>query len=107
MWMDREGTKTPLRSMPTQLVQPSVLAGWHARLAIEINDGKQLAIWVYELGARHAVTQLTLNPARESKPVWTPDGRHIAFWSNARTIRPNLYWQRADGTGDAQRLTTQ
>ncbi len=40
------------------------------------------------------------------KPVWTPDGRRLVF-SSARADKStlNLYWQRADGTGDAQRLT--
>jgi Tol biopolymer transport system component len=38
--------------------------------------------------------------------VWTPDGRRIAFASTrADHSTANLYWQRADGTGDAQRLT--
>jgi serine/threonine-protein kinase len=39
-------------------------------------------------------------------PVWTPDGRRIAF-SSARADKAtgNLYWQRADGTGEAERLT--
>jgi serine/threonine-protein kinase len=41
-------------------------------------------------------------------PVWTPDGARIAFASNrgrAASQGGNLYWQPADGTGEAQRLT--
>jgi serine/threonine-protein kinase len=38
-------------------------------------------------------------------PVWTPDGRRITFASaRAGNGTRNLYWQRADGTGDAERL---
>ena len=38
--------------------------------------------------------------------MWTPDGRRIAFGSDrANKATLNLYWQRADGTGEAQRLT--
>jgi len=38
--------------------------------------------------------------------VWTPDGRRLVLTSNrADKSVSNLYWQRADGTGDAQRLT--
>lgn len=36
--------------------------------------------------------------------MWTPDGRRIAF-SSGRDAAANLYWQRADGSGEAQRLT--
>ena len=40
------------------------------------------------------------------RPVWTPDGRRIAFTSKrGDKTASNLYWQRADGTGEVQRLT--
>jgi Tol biopolymer transport system component len=39
-------------------------------------------------------------------PLWTPDGTRIAFASRrADRISSNLHWQRADGTGEPQRLT--
>ena len=101
-WMDRAGRRTPLRAMPTNWGNPQFSPDG-TRLAVEINDGKQLAVWVYEW-AHDRPSQLTLNPAQNQKPVWTPDGRRIVFWSN-RDVQQNLYWQRADGTGDAQRLT--
>jgi hypothetical protein len=37
-------------------------------------------------------------------PVWSPDGGWIAFGST-RAGTTNLYAQRADGTGEVQRLT--
>jgi serine/threonine-protein kinase len=38
--------------------------------------------------------------------VWTPDGGRIVFASDrANRGTPNLYWQRADGSGSVQRLT--
>jgi eukaryotic-like serine/threonine-protein kinase len=101
-WMDRTGRRTPLRAMSTNWGNPRFSPDG-TRLAVEINDGKQLAVWVYEWEHDRA-SQLTLNPAQNQKPVWTPDGRRIVFWSN-RDVQQNLYWQRADGTGDAQRLT--
>jgi Tol biopolymer transport system component len=39
--------------------------------------------------------------------VWSPDGTRIAFASRRDDQSTfNLYWQRADGTGEAERLTT-
>ena len=101
-WLDRAGRRTPLRATSTNWGNPQFSPDG-TRLAVEINDGKQLAVWVYEWEHDRA-SQLTLNPAQNQKPVWTPDGRRIVFWSN-RDVQQNLYWQRADGTGDAQRLT--
>jgi serine/threonine-protein kinase len=101
-WLDRAGRRTPLRATPANWGNPRFSPDG-TRLAVEINDGRQLAVWVYEW-EHDRPSQLTLNPAQNQKPVWTPDGRRIVFWSN-RDVQQNLYWQRADGTGDAQRLT--
>ena len=37
------------------------------------------------------------------RPTWTPDGNRIAYAELGGAT--NLYWQRADGSGDPQRLT--
>ena len=103
-WMERDGKTTPLRD---------TLANWSnlqfapdgRRLAMQIAAPGPSDIWVYEW-ARETITRLTSDPAFDSKPVWTPDGRHIAF-ASARADKStlNLYWQPADGTGDTERLT--
>jgi serine/threonine-protein kinase len=52
------------------------------------------------------MSRLTFDPGRDTRPVWTPDVSRIAFSSTrADKATPNLYWQRADGTGEAERLT--
>jgi Tol biopolymer transport system component len=42
------------------------------------------------------------------KPVWTPDGRRLTFASDRDdpARRQNLFWQLADGSGRAERLTS-
>ena len=50
------------------------------------------------------LTRLTFDPGSDRFPVWTPDGRRIAFTS-MRAGASNLFWQAADGTGPVERLT--
>ncbi|MGH9651584.1 MAG: hypothetical protein ACRD3I_14095, partial [Terriglobales bacterium] len=61
-------------------------------------------LWVYEW-ERDTMTRLTSSPGFNGAPVWTPDGKHIAFASQKHGGARNIYWIRADGAGEAQRLT--
>ena len=103
LWMDRDGRTTPLRATPAQWSDPR-FAPDGRRLAVDIFDGRQYDVWIYDW-ARDALSRLTADPAYDVKPAWTPDGRRIAFASTRGNSQYNLYWQRADGTGDVQRLT--
>ena len=49
--------------------------------------------------------RLTNDPADEQGPVWTPDSRRLILSSTCNN-NPNLYWQAADGTGAAVRITS-
>ncbi|HKD10757.1 MAG TPA: protein kinase, partial [Thermoanaerobaculia bacterium] len=103
-WMDREGKTSVLRAAPADWVNPRFSPDGK-RLALQISDGKQEDVWIYEWG-RDTLSRLTFDPADDRSPVWTPDGRRIVFGSN-RAVKSaqNLWWQRADGTGEPQRLT--
>jgi len=100
-WMDRTGKVTALRATPTNWSSPAFSPDGR-RLAIDINNG-QADVFVYEW-ARDTLTRVTFDAKTDAKPVWTPDGRRIVFRSD-RDKTFNLYWQRADGSGDVQRLT--
>jgi Protein kinase domain/WD40-like Beta Propeller Repeat len=103
-WMDQSGKVAPLR--PARVVWTNAAfspAG--ERLAVQIL-ATQSDIWVYDL-ARETLTAVTVDPAADVRPVWSPDGRDLAFGSaRADNSTTNLYLQRADGTGGAMRLTT-
>jgi serine/threonine-protein kinase len=102
-WMDRNG-KTALLRAQTANWSNIRFAPDGRHLAVEILDG-QNDIWVYDL-TRDVMTPLTSDPASDTSPVWTPDGRRIVFASTrANPAAPNLYWLRVDGSGEAQRLT--
>jgi Tol biopolymer transport system component len=101
--MNREGKTTPLRFTPANWFE-LLFAPDGQRLAMQIRD-KSSDIWVYDL-RQETLTRVTQDPGLAGTPVWTPDGRGIVFASaRGDRLAPNLYWQRADGTGAAVRLT--
>jgi serine/threonine-protein kinase len=66
-------------------------------------EGGSVNVWLFDW-ERDTPTRLTFTPGLEAFPVWSPDGKHIVFTSTRRGA-PNLYWTRADGAGEAVRLT--
>jgi Tol biopolymer transport system component len=101
-WMDAKGATTVLRGEPADWFYPRFSPDGQ-KLAITIGAGGSTDVWIHE--AARDLTKLTFEPKRDFAPVWTPDGRRIAIASDRADGPPNLYWQRADGTGDTQRLT--
>jgi Tol biopolymer transport system component len=104
LWFDRQGRTETLRSTPARF-EAYRFAPDGKRIALALNDGIQDDIWIYDI-ARDTLARLTFDPATDSDPVWTPDGRRIVFASlrGPAGTSPTLYWQRADGTGEAERL---
>ena len=106
-WRDSEGKFMPLRQTPADYNNP-VFSPDGKRLALEINDGKETDIWVYEW-ERDILTRLTFGGGdkREdnTNPIWTADGQRITYSSDEKSGASDLYWTRADGGGDTRRLT--
>jgi Tol biopolymer transport system component len=103
-WMTRDGKTSVLRAAKASWANPRFSPDGQ-KLAVDIFDGKQKDIWVYDW-ARDRLTQLTFDPGQDRMPVWTPNGQHIIFQSDrANPPISNLYWVNADGTGKAVRLT--
>jgi Tol biopolymer transport system component len=101
-WVRRDGRTQPLRPAPAAYRDALRFSPDGERLAVAIVN-QQSDIWVYEL-SRDFLSRLTAHPSLDVDPVWTPDGRRIAFRS-ARNGVDNLYWQRSDDAGEPQRLT--
>jgi serine/threonine protein kinase/Tol biopolymer transport system component len=101
-WMDREGKFQPLLETPGCYSNPAFSSDGK-RLALEIFDGKRRDIWVYGW-ERDSLTRLTFGGGNNGYPVWTPNGQRIVYSSQDKGGTYNLWWIRADGAGDAQRL---
>ena len=102
-WVDRRGKEDVISAEPRNYASVR-LSPDGTRLALDVREG-QNDIWIYEL-ARQTMTRLTLDPAIDGFPVWTPDGRRILFESTRKSINFQIYSQAADGTGAAEQLTT-
>ena len=74
------------------------------RLAVGIVSSQQADVWVYDLDGASAIRRLTLQ-GRNQHPVWSADSQRVAFQSD-REGDLGIFWQRADGSGAPERLTT-
>ena len=101
-WMDHDGKFLPLRETAGGFANPAFSPDGK-RLALEIREGSKSDVWVYEW-ERDTLTRLTLAGEINGSPVWTPDGQRIVYSSQQKDGLSSLWWMRADGAGDAQRL---
>ncbi len=103
VWVNRQGREDPIKAPPRAYAIPRISPDG-TRVALDIRDQAN-DIWIWDLG-RQTLMRLTNDPGLDQSPVWTPDGRRV-IWASQRTQgNPNLFWQAADGTGAAERLTT-
>jgi Tol biopolymer transport system component len=104
-WMDSTGKTEPLLPVPGLYFTPR-LSPDGKRLALSVGpSGSGGDIQVYEL-QRDTMTRVTFtqtNTLTNNFPVWTPDGKRIAFGS-ASPGANSLRWVRADGAGEPQLL---
>ena len=99
--VDRAGARTPLNIPPGAHGQPRVSPSGR-QLALHTADGTGRAVWIDDLTGAASMRRLTFQGAND-KPTWTPDGQRIVF-SSDREGGNGLFWQRADGSGSAERL---
>ena len=106
-WLDRSGSLTTLRAEPAQWGAP-VFSPNGRLLALDMVTGSsgERHLWLYEW-ERDAMTRLTVGGiGNNTRAVWAPDGQSLAFMSDRASNRVrNIYWQRADGSGQGVALT--
>jgi Tol biopolymer transport system component len=100
VWVDRTGAvesvPAPVRAYSTPRLSPDGRG-----IVLWTNGDRNM--WYYDL-SRRSLVRVT-SDGRNARPIWTPDGKRIVFGSAAGGDE-NLFWQPADGSGTAERLTT-
>ncbi|MGH9388305.1 MAG: protein kinase domain-containing protein [Vicinamibacteria bacterium] len=105
VWVERSsGRETPIGVSPGQFRFPRVSPDG-TRIAFASGEEENRDVWLYDL-RRSMLSRFTVHPAQDADPLWTPDGRRLLFHSH-RDGAGNIYSQAADGTGEAERITTE
>ena len=103
VWMERGGKQISTIADKITNLQFARVSPQGDRVALQIDAGVN-DIWVLDL-ARGVRTRLTFGPIANTLPVWSPDGKWIAYSSN-RTGHFDLYRKPSDGSGSEEILFT-
>jgi len=97
--VDREGRAQPLWKAPGIYGGPHLSPDGRS-LVVSVQRDGNWDVWVYDLD-REVATRITFGERYDADPVWSPDGRWIAYESEVDG-KDGLFRKRADGTGDAE-----
>jgi eukaryotic-like serine/threonine-protein kinase len=98
IWIKPDGTVIGEAAPPGYYTDPQISPdGKQLALAVRDAPGGTYDVAVMDLATK-ALRKLTLNPATDRDPVWSPDGKSIVFQST-RPEAPGLYRKNANGTG--------
>ena len=102
VWVDRLGNEEPVAADP-QAYRSLQLSPDDQQVVTQVESGGDSNLEVYDL-ARDTPRRFTFGSGNNNYPFWTPDGDRILWQSFEFDF--NLVWKAADGTGQAERLTT-
>jgi eukaryotic-like serine/threonine-protein kinase len=102
VWVDRQGHEEPV-GVPDRAYAYARISPDGTRLALDIRD-QENDTWIWDL-AHPRLQRLTTDKGLNRGVAWSSDGLRVAF-SVSKEGAENVYWQRADGTGTPDELTT-
>ncbi|HEX6322849.1 MAG TPA: protein kinase, partial [Vicinamibacterales bacterium] len=99
-WVDRTGREEIIPVPPQRYSYPRVSPDG-TRIAVDSRDGDE-DVWLWD-DVRKTMTKLTSGPERDLYPVWTPDGRSIAYRTDTEGLAQVLI-RNANGVGSPRHL---
>ncbi len=100
--VDRKGVVESL-NLPAAPYQNPRVSPDGRRIAVVTTDPKGAYISIYDLTGGPGIGRLTFE-GNNRFPTWSRDSQRVAFQSDRDGDRA-IFWQLADGTGKAERLT--
>ena len=104
LWVDGDGREeslgVPLVGITTLSLSPDNRSAAFGQIDVSGN----IDVWTSDL-SRGTLTRVTAHDAADGSPLFSRDGRRIAFQSG-RDGNSALFWKSADGTGSAELLLT-
>ena len=97
VWVDRSGKKRDPVAEPGSY-GPFDLSPDGKQIAVSRKVANNTDIWLLDV-VRGVSTRLTSDPAIETDPVWSPDGRHVAFSSDRKGLF-QIFEKQASGLGE-------
>jgi len=100
---DRQGKVLTTLGEPGPYNQPALSPDGNRVAAIRTDAAsRNTAVWVYDIATGKG-TPITSDPAQKFAPVWSPDGKQIAYTS-IDANQSSIYRKASDGSGDAELL---
>ena len=97
--VNTSGQLSPVATETRDYSDPRVSPDGHF-LAVHL-QGDENDIWVTDI-ARGSLTRLSMDAGEDETPVWSPDGRFVA-WSGSRgDVLRGIFRRRADGSGSEE-----
>jgi Tol biopolymer transport system component/tRNA A-37 threonylcarbamoyl transferase component Bud32 len=100
-WFDLNGRPLAQLGAPGFYLNPRISPDGK-RVAMDMRDGGGRDVWIHDT-ERNTRTRFTFGGALFSDPVWSPDGKSLAY-TRAHLGRYSLVRKAADGTGDEEVL---
>jgi Tol biopolymer transport system component len=106
VWLDRAGKETPLLDAVADY-RDTAFSPDGSRVAYDLSDSVNSTrgdVWIRDL-VRGVSSRFTFDAAAEINPIWSPDGRRIAYTSRAKGAG-DLMVKDTSGTREAEPLLT-
>ncbi len=94
-WFDRNGKRLSTLGEPLRTFFQPNLSPDQRWIAVDHAESNNADIWLYDAG-QGGRTRFTFDPAMDVAPVWSPDGKSIAF-ASSRGGHFDLYKQAVGG----------